>query len=424
MLRSLALLGAFTVGLGAAGPSARAADPLPRARPDEVGMSAERLGRIDAAMRAEVEAGRMPGAVVAIARRGRLVHYQAYGYQDRAAGTPMPLDAIFAMASMTKPITGVAAMMLLEEGRLALGDPAAAYLPPLAAMRVAAPDQGAEGTATVPVAQPVTVQDLMRHTSGIPYGSNRSAAYRSFPPSSIGSGTGYSGADFVRRIGEATLVSQPGTTWEYGLSIDVLGRLVEEVSGQRLGAFMEERIFRPLGMADTGFTVPAEKAARLAQPLPQDPATGRPQTVPDLSKPLGFECGGGCGRTTAADYIRFAQMLLNRGTLEGRRILSPRAVEAMVTDRLPADARGSVGATDPTKAGYGFGLTVAVRRDARGTNLLGNPGDYSWSGSYGTHFWVDPKEELAVVLMTLTPGETRLRYRRLLNALAYQAIEE
>jgi len=423
MLRSLALMGALTFGLCAAGP-ARAEDPLPRARPEEVGMSSERLARIDAAMRAEVEAGRMPGAVVAIARRGRLVHHAAYGYLDRAAGTPMPLDAIFAMASMTKPVTGVAAMILLEEGRIALGDPAAAHLPALGAMRVAAPDGGADGTATVPAIRPPTVQDLMRHTSGIPYGNDRSAAYRGFPPSSIGSGTGLSGADFIRRIGGATLVSQPGTTWEYGLGIDVLGRLVEEVSGRTLGAFAEERIFRPLRMADTGFVVPAERASRLARPLAQDPATGRPQTVPDLTRPLGFECGGGCGRSTAGDYIRFAQMLLNGGVLDGRRILSPRAVEAMVTDRLPPDARGSVGATDPTKAGYGFGLTVAVRRDARGTELLGNPGDYSWSGSYGTHFWVDPREELAVVLMTLTPGELRLRYRRLLNALTYQAIAE
>ncbi|MCK8786509.1 beta-lactamase family protein [Roseomonas sp. NAR14] len=465
-LRRLGRIGAAGAMLALAAMPARAADPLPRAEPGTVGMSAERLGRVGAALRREVEAGTIPGAVVAIARRGKLVHYEAVGYLDRERGTPMPLDAIFAIASMTKPLTGVAALMLLEEGRLALGDPVERFLPQLGNRRVAASGEGAPGgvpgavpaatpagpaaggqagpatgpaagpasgaapgasaaIATVPARRSITLLDLMRHTSGITYGGRgETPVHRLYPASSNWAGENLTGAEFIDRLAAAPLLYQPGTVWDYSLSIDVLGRVVEQVSGQGLGAFLEERLFRPLGMADTGFLVPPEKAARLARALPRDPLTGQPQGMPDRTKPVRFECGGGCAVSTVGDYLRFAQAMLDGGVLDGARVLGPRTVAAMTSDHMGPEIRPGVGNTDPTRAGYGFGLTVAVRGSDRDTNIVGNPGDWSWSGAYGTTFWVDPKERLAVVLMAQAPGLTRQHLRRVINAVVYQAIME
>lgn len=408
---------------------AMAADPLPRGTPASVGMSAERLARIGEALRSEVEANRLPGAVVAIARRGRLVHYEAIGYLDRERGTPMPLDAIFALASMTKPMAGVAALTLLEEGKLALGDPIGRFFPELGKLRVAvANDANASGQGpveTVPARRQITVLDLMRHTSGLTYGGRgTTAVHRMYPASSNWSADNLSGDQFIERLAGLPLLNQPGAVWDYSLSIDVLGLLVEKVGGQRLGDFLAARVFRPLGMADTGFAVPPEKRARLARALPTDPETGRPQAVPPRAEGSRFDCGGGCALSTAGDYLRFAQMLLDRGHLDEARILGPRTVAMMATDHMTPEIRPGVGNTDPTREAYGFGLTVAVRPATGGQNILGNPGDFSWSGAFGTTFWVDPKEELAVVFMAQTPGVIRQHYRRMVNSLVYQAIVE
>ena len=427
MRRLLCLACLLLVPLLEAPPAAAADPPLPRGTPASVGMSAERLVRIGEALRGEVERNRLPGAVVAIARRGRLVHYEAIGYLDRERGTPMTTDAIFALASMTKPMAGVAALILLEEGRLALGDPVGRFLPPLGQMRVAvlndAVTSGQGPVETVPARRQMTVLDLMRHTSGLTYGGRgATAVHRMYPASSNWSADNLSAEQFVERLAGLPLLYQPGTVWDYGLSTDVLGLVVERIGGQKLGAFLEERVFRPLGMNDTGFSVPPEKRARLARALPADPDTGRPQSVPARAEGARFDCGGGCALSTAGDYLRFAQMMLDGGHLGEARVLGPRTVAMMATDHMTPDIRPGVGATDPTREGYGFGLTVAVRPAAGGQNILGNPGDFSWSGAFGTTFWVDPKDELAVVFMAQAPGLIRQHYRRLINSLVYQAI--
>ena len=401
-----------------AGP-AFAADPLPRGTPRELGFSAERLGRIASTMNADIARGQLPGAVIAIARRGRLAYYESFGHLDGARTRPMPRDAIFPIASMTKPLTGVALLTLLEEGRLSLTDPVQRFFPAMANRRVAV-DGNPEDT--VAALRPITLTDLARHTSGIPYGARgTTAAHRLWPASSSSSGREFNATSFMARLAELPLLSQPGTNWEYSLSIDVLGLVVEQLTQQRLGAAMEQRIFRPLGMRDTGFLVPEAQRSRYATPLPQDPATQQPQSVEvGLTQP-GFDCGGGCAVSTAADYIRFAQMLLNGGELNGRRVLSRKTVEEMTRDHMHPGIANNLTGTEGNMVNWGFGLTVAVRREG-GSGLLGSPGMFSWNGAYGTAMWVDPKEQLAVVFMASTPGLLRQYYRRVVNALVYGAM--
>ena len=400
---------------------ALAADPLPRATPESLGFSADRLGRIASTMQADIARGQLPGAVIAIARRGKLAYYESFGHLDGARTTPMPRDAIFPIASMTKPLTGVAALILLEEAKLALTDPAGRWFPALARNRVAL-DGNPETTEAA--ARPMTITDLMRHTSGLTYGARgTTAVHRLFPPSSSVSGHSYTAASFIEKLGTLPLLYQPGTTWDYGLSIDVLGLVVEDISKQRLGGFLSQRLFQPLGMADTGFVVPQANRARYATPLPLDPTTNRPQQVQmGLTEP-GFDCGGGCAVSTAADYLRFAQMLLNGGQLDGQRILSRKTVQEMTRDHMHPGIRNNVAGTEGNMVNWGFGLTVAVRGEG-GSGMLGSPGTYSWNGAYGTAMWVDPQEELAVVFMASTPGLLRQYYRRVVNALVYGAMVE
>jgi CubicO group peptidase (beta-lactamase class C family) len=399
---------------------ARAADPLPRATPESVGLSPERLARIGALVDTEVREGRMPGAVVAIARHGKLAFYEAYGFQDGGRSRPMPRDAIFPIASMTKVLTGATLMSVLEEGRLSLWDPVSRFFPAFADMRVAA--DGNPDT-TVPVARPIRVIDLARHTSGIVYGNRGTTPAHQLWQRSLGGYARMSGADFIASMAKLPLLHQPGTTWEYGLSIDVLGLIVEERTDKSLGEAMAERILRPLGMQDTGFVVPEGQRGRYATPLPKDPVSGQPQEVRVGLVTPGFEGGGGQAVSTAADYIRFAQMLLNGGTLEGKRVLSRKSVEEMTRDHLSPDIANNVTKTEPQLTNFGFGVTVAVRREG-GSDVLGSPGMFSWNGAYGTSMWVDPKEELAVVFMASTPGLIRQHYRRVVNALVYGAISD
>jgi CubicO group peptidase (beta-lactamase class C family) len=246
-----------------------------------------------------------------------------------------------------------------------------------------------------------------------------------FPISSNWAGENLSSAEFIKRLAAAPLLFQPGATWDYSLSIDVLALVVEKVSGKPLGAFLDERLFRPLGMTDTRFVVPAEDVGRLARPFPNDPDTGKPQTVPDRSTPLKFQCGGGCLASTAADYIRFAQMLLDGGVLDGTRILGRKSIELMTANHMTPDIDNRIDVTDPNGAGYGFGVTVAVRPSAGGgAGIMGSPGDFYWNGAYGTLWWADPQEHLAVVFMAQTPGDQRREYRRLVNSLVYQAVAD
>jgi CubicO group peptidase (beta-lactamase class C family) len=404
------------------------ADELPRATPESVGMSSPRLARIAEALKSDIDAGRMPGAVIAIARKGKLVYYEAFGFLDKAKGTPMPKDAIFSIASMTKPVVAVAALTFAEENRLLVHEPIGTYLPALKNMTVAVPRRDGSGNETFdrePARRQPTVQDLMRHTAGFTYGNQGTTAlHKAYPGGSGNVADTMTGAEFIDALGKLPLHYQPGTRWDYSYGLDILGIAMENVAKQPLGRIFQERIFAPLGMTDTGFTVPQSKAARIARALPTDPVTGQPQTIRDQTRSWKFECGGGCLTSTAADYLRFAQMLLNRGVLDGRRVLGRKTVEYMTADHLGPDVDASRLHDFPVEHidGYGFGLGVAVRRVPGVAGIMGSPGDYRWSGAQGTLFWVDPKEELAVVYMAQTPGAIRAHYRQVIATLVQQAI--
>ena len=382
---------------------------LPSAKPEEVGMSAARLARIGEVLRADVESGRIPGAVVVVARKGRIAYAEAIGFRDKAAGAPMTPDAIFRLASMTKPLVSVATMQLYEEGRLLISDPVSKYLPALGTRGV--------GVDRVPAVREMTIQDLLRHTSGFPYGNRGDTAVHKAYPTSTRELTG---TEFIEHLAQAPLLHQPGTAWEYGFSTDVLGRVVEVVTGKTLGQALDERLFQPLRMVDAGFVVPKDKHGRIAQGLAMDPDTRLPVRMPDVTVPPKFECGGGCAVSSAVDYVRFAQMLLNRGALDGARVLGPKTVDYMTADHLGT----AISRRSGPSAGYGFGLGFAVRLQTGVADVTGSTGDYNWGGAHGTYFWVDPKEELVVVSMTQAPGPIRQHYRRLLKSLVLQAITD
>jgi len=416
----LAVLAVPAVGLRA--------DGLPRATPESVGMSSQRLARIAAALKQDIDNGRMPGAVIAIARRGKLVYYEAFGFLDKSKGTPMPKDAIFSIASMTKPVVAAAALTFYEENRLLVHEPVGTYLPPLKNMTVAVLRRDGSGNETFdrePARRQPTIQDLMRHTAGFTYGNQGTTAlHKAYPGGSGNVAETMTGAEFIDALAKLPLHYQPGTKWDYSYGLDIVGLAIEGVAKQPLGRVLQDRIFGPLGMTDTAFTVPKEKVARIAKALPMDPVTGQPQTIRDQTLPWKFECGGGCLTSTALDYLRFAQMLLNRGAFEGTRVLGRKTVEYMTADHLGPDVDARSLHTFPVEHldGYGFGLGVAVRRVPGVAGIMGSPGDYRWSGAQGTLFWVDPKEELAVVYMAQTPGAIRAHYRQVIATLVQQAI--
>ena len=396
--------------------------PLPQASPEEVGLSPERLGRVDAAMQKAVDSGELPGAVVFIARDGQLAYAKSFGWQDREKKIPMSNDSIFRLYSMTKPVVSVAAMILVEEGKLGLQEPVSKYIPEFKSMKVGTESRDADGKAVLTLAdakRQITVQDLLRHTSGLTYGvlGAPNAIKKMYLDAQIFSQK-WVLADFVKALAKLPLRSEPGTTWEYSHSTDVLGRVVEVASGQTLDVFLAERIFEPLKMVDTAFQVPATKLNRLAQPMP-DVYTGKTPELIDFSKTQSFFAGGHGLVSTAGDYLRFAQMLANGGELEGARILGPRIVEYMTSNHLnPQIDKGSTYLPGP---GYGFGLGFATRTDRGQSEWPGSPGDFFWSGYAGTYFWVDPEEELVPVLMTQEPLR-RQYYRVLMRNLVYQAI--
>jgi CubicO group peptidase (beta-lactamase class C family) len=397
---------------------------LPAANPEQVGLSAERLERIGQALRADVEKGRIPGAVVVVARKGRVAYVAVVGFRDKGAGTPMTGDAIFRLASMTKPIVTVAALSLYEEGRLFVSDPVSKHLPQFKGMQVGVekvdPATGKMVVSRVPAEREMTIQDLMRHTSGLTYGNRgKSEIHKLYPPSSTPASTMMTGEQLIEQLGKAPLLFQPGTTWEYGFSTDVLGRVVEVVAGKPLQQVLEERIYQPLKMADTAFLVPAEKRARIAQPLPTHLDTGQPYTLVDPALPRKFDCGGGCAASTAGDYVRFAQMLLNRGALDGVRVLAPKTVDFMTADHLGPLARNPAYFAGP---GYTWGLGLAVRQDHGGSAMIGSAGDFFWPGAFGTYWWADPREQLVVVSMQQSPVGGY--YQQLVRSLVYQAIAD
>ena len=399
---------------------AAGSDPLPTAAPEEVGLSSARLNRIAQVVRAEVDRGRMPGAVIAITRRGKLAYYESFGFLDKAAGTAMPKDAIFVLASMTKPMAAVAALILAERSELLLNDPIGNYLPALKDMKVAAAGGGTE-----PARRQPTLQDMMRHTAGVTYGNQGTTElHKRYPGGSVADTMG--GQQFLETLGKLPLHYQPGTMWDYSFGLDVTGLAVEAVTNQRLGDVLQAHVFGTLGMVDTSFVVGPSKAARIAKPLPRDPETGMPPSFREPVKPWQFDCGGGCASGTAMDYTRFALMLLGRGTLGGTRILSRKTVEYMTADQLGPEVnveRLNNFAVEHI-AGYGFGLGVAVRRHAGMAGVPGTPGEFLWSGAQGTMFWVDPKEEMTVVFLANTPGPIRRHYREVIKTLVLQSIAD
>jgi CubicO group peptidase (beta-lactamase class C family) len=397
-----------------------AAEAPPVAKPETVGLSSVRLERLAQAIKQDVDHGRMPGAVVAIARKGKLAYYESFGFVDKAAGTPMPKDAIFALASMTKPMVAVAALMLAEQGDLLLNDPIGNYLPELKDMKVAGP-RGIEAAHRQP-----TLQDMLRHTAGVSYGNRGDTPLHRMYEARLKSAANQSGAEFLQELGKLPLHYQPGTQWEYSHGLDVTGLAVEAVTKKRLGEFLQERLFGPLGMVDTGFVVPTAKQARIAKPLPVDPDTGRPTAFRLPVTPWQYDCGGGCASGTALDYLRFAQMLLNKGTFEGTRLLSRKTVEYMTSNQLGPNVDVSRLHEFPVEHmdGFGFGLGVAVRTQPGIAGVPGTPGEFMWSGAQGTMFWVDPKEEMVVVFLANTPGPARRHYRELVKTLVEQAIAD
>jgi CubicO group peptidase (beta-lactamase class C family) len=414
-------------GLLASTIAAFAEDPLPRAKPEDVGFSSERLARIGATIKADVEAGRIPGAVIAIARHGKLVMFDAYGWRDKDAKVAMTTDTIFNIASMTKPMTTVGALMLYEQGKLLIDDPLSKYFPKFAAMRVAVRDASGEPTAdTQPASHAITIQDLMRHTSGLIYGGRGTTlVHKMYPAGSSDAARDYDGAGFLDKLASLPLLYQPATVWDYGFGLDVLGLTIEKISGQSLGQYLKANLFGPLGMRDTGFSISPDQAARYAKPLAADPDTGKPQArSPELTQPLRFDCGGGCAASTASDYLRFAMMLMNGGRSGESRLLGRKTVEYMLSDQLGPNIRNLVGNADPTRADYGFGLGLAVRTQPGVIRMMGSVGQFSWPGASGTDWWADPREDLAVVYLSAAPGPLRWHYRQKINALVYQALVE
>jgi len=392
---------------------------LPSLSPDQVGLCPQRTSRVMAVLQAEVDRQRLPGAVVLIARHGKLALFDSLGALDPATNSPMTRDAIFRIYSMTKPIVSVAAMMLMEQGQLLLNDPVAKYLPEYAMQKVANLVDGAVQLQAV--RQPATLQDLLRHTAGLTYEfMGNASVQRQYAQIRIGSRE-RSNAELSHQLAALPLLFEPGTVWEYGRATDVLGRVVEIVSGQTLGAYLQDHIFKPLGMTDTGFSVPPEHHARIAEPFARDPEGGVQMRLIDVREDAALESGGGGLASTAMDYARFLQFMLNKGELDGVRLLGPRTVEFMTADHLgeiPVNSGASRALLPP---GHGFGLGVAVRKNLGVASVPGSVGSYFWGGMAGTTFFVDPAEDLFAVLMLQAPNQ-REYYRMLFRDLVYATL--
>jgi CubicO group peptidase (beta-lactamase class C family) len=387
------------------------------ADPSGLGLSESGLARLRRVLTREIERKRLPGAVAMIARQGKLGFLEAFGVQDPASGAPMQIDSIFRIYSMTKPVVSVAIMMLVEEGRLFLADPLSKYVPAFADPKVAVERDGR--VELVPAERPITIQDLLRHTSGLTYEFVGTAAVQRMYLDKKLPSTDQTNADQVERLASLPLFSQPGKQWDYSRSTDVLGRIIEIVSGETLGEFLRQRIFAPLGMNDTGFHVPTEKQSRIAEPFAKDPDSGEAVRLLDIRRPARFESGGGGLLSTLPDYARFLDMLAAGGTCEGQRLLARKTIDLMRSDHLgPNVRRGS----ELLQPGHGFGLGFAVRTEPGMSVMPGSVGLYFWGGIAGTTFWIDPKEELYAMMLVQAPGQ-RDYYRALFRTLVYGALE-
>jgi CubicO group peptidase (beta-lactamase class C family) len=391
--------------------------PLPHAKPESLGLSPTRLQQMSDAFKREIDKGTLPGATVMVARRGQIGWFEALGRQSPAAAAPMALDSIFRIYSMTKPIVSVGIMMLLEEGHFVLGDPVAKFIPEFADQKV-----GVENNGKLDLVAPrrqMTIQDLLRHTSGITYDHTGNGLVQQLYQQSRLRSRKISNAEHAALVASLPLMSQPGEEWNYSRSTDILGRIIEVVSGKTLSAFLTERILVPLQMTETGFHTGAENAGRLAEAFPADPWTGeKVQLFNMLEKPV-MESGGGGLVSTTMDYARFCQMLLNGGTLDGIRIIGRKSLELMASDHLGPHVKVD---SPLMPAGHGFGLGFAVRTDAGMAPFHGSVGQFFWSGMAGTFFYIDPAEEMFAVFMMQGPGQ-REYLRSVLRSLVYAAVE-
>ena len=399
---------------------AQDSNELPFVSPAEVGMSAEKLAKVDAAMDELVNQKQIPGGIVMIARHGKLVHFKAYGQRDIETGLPMEKDSIFRIFSMTKSIVTAAALMLHDEGKLNINDPVSKYIPELREVRVTKDDD------SVPAAREMTIADLMRHTAGYGYGDSGNAAndraFQTVNPLN----TKVPLSRLQTRLDELPLMFEPGTDWEYGISIDVLGRVVEIASGQTLLSFLDQRFFKPLDMKDTGFYVSSDKVDRFANNYNSDGKGGLSiaddaKTSRYLQKPL-FEGGGGGLVSTARDYMRFLLMIQGDGEFQGKRYLKPETVAMMKTNQVP-ESVGWVTFGDEVREGVGFSFGFSVRDRMSDWDPDGRIGEYGWGGMASTHYWVSPKDDLCVItLEQVLPYSFLTEFK--VKGLIYDAIEK
>jgi CubicO group peptidase (beta-lactamase class C family) len=397
--------------------SAPQTPPLPEARPESLGLSPTRLARMSDAFKREIDKGTVPGLTVMVARRGQIGWFEALGRQNPAASASMTRDSIFRIFSMTKPIVSVGIMQLVEDGALLLSEPLANYIPEFSEQKV-----GVENNGTldfVPLTRPITIQDLLRHTSGLINDTTGKGPVQQMYKQSRIRDRSISNAEHAAVVAAMPLICQPGTEWNYSRSTDILGRIIEIVSGKPLSAYLTERILAPLQMTETAFHTVAENAGRLAQPFANDPWTNEPVKLFDMLEQPVMESGGGGLVSTTMDYARFCQMLLGGGTLDNHRIIGRKTLQLMASDHLDP----GVTINGPLLApGHGFGLGFAVRTHQGLAPFAGSVGQFFWSGVAGTFFWIDPREELFAVLMAQGPGQ-REYLRHLVRSLVYAAVE-
>src|SRR5450631_4436143 len=407
----------MTAQTAARHPAALQTPSLPDAKPETLGLSPVRLQRASDAFRREVDKGTVPGLTFMVARRGQIGWFDTIGRQAPASSAPMAKDSIFRIYSMTKPIVSVGVMMLLEDGHFILNDPVAKFIPEFATQKVGVETDGQ--LELVPLQRPITIQDLLRHTSGITYDHTGNSLVQQLYQKSQLRSRKLSNAEHAALVASLPLKCQPGAEWNYSRSTDILGRIIEVVSGKSLSAYLAERILAPLQMAETAFHTGEENAGRLAEPFPIDPWSGDKVALFNMLERPVMESGGGGLVSTTMDYARFCQMLLNGGTLDGARIVGRKTLQLMASNHLDPTVRVD---SPLMPAGHGFGLGFAVRTQPGMAPFPGSVGEFFWSGMAGTFFWIDPKEDLFAVFMMQGPGQ-RQHFRYLLRGLVYAAID-
>jgi CubicO group peptidase (beta-lactamase class C family) len=407
----------MTAQTAARHPAAPQTPPLPQAKPESLGLSPVRLQRMSDAFKRDIDKGTTPGVTMMVGRRGQIGWFEALGRQNPAGPAPMAHNTLFRIFSMTKPIVSIGIMMLLEDGYFLLNDPIAKYIPEFSEQKVGVESNGR--LELVPLKRPITIQDLLRHTSGIAYEHTGNGLVQQLYQQSRVRSRKISNAEHAALVAGMPLICQPGTEWNYSRSTDVLGRLIEVVSGKTLASFLTERILAPLQMAETAFHTGPENADRLAEPFPVDPWSGEDVQLFNMLETPVMESGGGGLVSTTMDYARFCQMLLNGGVLDGVRIIGRKTLQLMASNHLDPSVKLE---SHLVPAGHSFGLGFAVRTHEGMAPFAGSVGQFFWSGMAGTFFWIDRKEDLFAVFMSQGPGQ-REYFRSLVRSLVYAAVD-